>query len=383
MHEYRCAFGSAFLAMALIAASFASSPQVRAAVYDCEMDGEHVNPANGSTTRGRTGIMKCVDRDTRKLVREEEYRNGRAVGHRKFVDYRGNVSVWSVNEQGNREGEARRYDAEGNLLAEERYANGNATGLQVYYYASGNVQRRVYHEPGKGRRASIEYTDRGELMRLDCADEPLLGDDRELCGFNGRVSEVTFHDAKGQVAGRARFENGKRLAMTALGAGGAVARSEEEAHGGRRVVRVHFPDGALRMETVVAGKLRESERELAQSGQRLRETRWHDGWKAEETLWYLNGQPKSKTRWEREGKEMRVISETYWDNGRMRERSTRDNRGNYIGVVERYTEKGELESEATYRMGKLTRRRSYKDGKLEVDEELFEDGSRKSVRRAQ
>lgn len=382
MHGHRRDFGSAFCAMALIAACCAS-PQARAAVYDCEMDGAHVNPANGSTTAGRTGIMKCVDRDSRKLVREEEYRDGRAVGHRKFVDYRGNVSVWSVNEQGNREGAARRYDAEGNLLAEERYANGSAAGLQVYYYKSGSVQRRVYHEPGKGRRASVEYNDRGELMRLTCADAPLLGEDRALCGFDGKVSEVTFHNARGEVAGRARFENGRRLAMTTFGAGGAVARSEQEAHGGRRVVRVHFPDGALQLETVVAGKLRESERELAQSGQRLRETRWHDGWKAEETLWYLNGQPKSKTRWEREGKEIRVIRETYWDNGRMRERSTRDNRGNLIGVVERYTEKGELESKANYRMGKLTRRRSYKDGQLALDEELFEDGSRKSVRRAQ
>lgn len=369
--------------MALIAASFVPSPQVRAAVYDCEMDGAHVNPANGSTTAGRTGIMKCVDRESRKLVREDEYRNGRAVGHRKFVDYRGNVSVWTVNEQGNREGETRRYDAEGNLLAEERYANGSATGLQVYYHKSGTVQRRVYHEPGKGRRASVEYNDRGELMRLSCADEPLLGDDRELCGFHGRPSEVTFHDAKGQVAGRARFENGRRLAMTALGAGGAVARSEEEAHGGRRIVRVHFSDGALRKETVVSGRMREHERELAQSGQKLRETRWVDGWKAEETLWYLNGQPRSRTRWAREGAEVRITAETYWDNGRMRERSTRDNRGHFIGVVERYTEKGELESEATYRMGKLTRRKSYKDGQLALDEELFEDGSRKSVRKAQ
>jgi hypothetical protein len=45
--------------------------------------------------------------------------------------------------------------------------------------------------------------------------------------------------------------------------GSTYARSEEEAHGGRRIVRVHFPDGALRMETVVVGKMRESERELA------------------------------------------------------------------------------------------------------------------------
>lgn len=369
--------------MALLAACFVSMSSANAAVYDCDMNGEHVNPANGSTTAGKSGIMKCVDRDTRKLVREAEYRNGRAIGHRKFVDYQGNVTVWSVNEQGNREGEARKYDAEGHLLAEERYANGRNTGLQVYYYKSGNVQRRTYYEPGKGRRASIQYNDRGELMRLTCADEPLLGDDRVLCGFDGKVAEVKFYNAKGEAAGEARFENGKRLSMTTLGAAGAVARSEAEAHGGRRIMRVHFPDGSLRVETVVVGKLRESERELTQSGQRVRETRWHDGRKVEETLWYLNGQPRSRTRWEREGAEVRVMNEAFWDNGRIRERSTRDSRGNFLGVVERYTGKGELESEATYRMGKLTRRKTYKDGQLVLDEELFEDGSRKSVRKPQ
>ncbi|HKO67861.1 MAG TPA: hypothetical protein VJU53_08660 [Burkholderiaceae bacterium] len=37
-----------------------------------------MNPANGSTTEGKTGVMKCRDRDTGELVCEEEYRNGRA-----------------------------------------------------------------------------------------------------------------------------------------------------------------------------------------------------------------------------------------------------------------------------------------------------------------
>ena len=48
-----------------------------AVVLDCEINGGHVNPNNGNTTAGKTGIMKCKDRDTGKVVREEEYRNGR------------------------------------------------------------------------------------------------------------------------------------------------------------------------------------------------------------------------------------------------------------------------------------------------------------------
>ena len=34
------------------------------AVQDCELNGEHVNPANGYTTEGKTGMMKLPERDS-------------------------------------------------------------------------------------------------------------------------------------------------------------------------------------------------------------------------------------------------------------------------------------------------------------------------------
>ena len=34
------------------------------AVQDCEVGGQNVNPANGSTTAGKTGLMRCKDRDS-------------------------------------------------------------------------------------------------------------------------------------------------------------------------------------------------------------------------------------------------------------------------------------------------------------------------------
>jgi antitoxin component YwqK of YwqJK toxin-antitoxin module len=146
-------------------------------------------------------------------------------------------------------------------------------------------------------------------------------------------------------------------------------------------VRQHFPEGALRLETVVVGRMKESERELAKSGQPIRETRWADGLIAEQTEWYLNGQQKSRTRWERQGNQTLVKAEEFWDNGKIRARTVQDDRRNFIGVQQRYTEAGTLESERTYDRGKLTQRRDYKDGRLVLDEEYFEDGSRKSVRK--
>src|SRR4051812_38973599 len=86
------------------------------AAQDCELNGERVNPDNGATYAGKTGMMRCVDRETRKPLGEEEYRNGRAIGYRKSVDMFGKTSIGNYNEQGNRDGAYKELDAEGNLL---------------------------------------------------------------------------------------------------------------------------------------------------------------------------------------------------------------------------------------------------------------------------
>lgn len=62
-------------ALGLLATSLAAH-----AVQDCEIAGTAVNPANGDTTRGRTGLMRCRDRDSGELQREQELRDGSFVG---------------------------------------------------------------------------------------------------------------------------------------------------------------------------------------------------------------------------------------------------------------------------------------------------------------
>lgn len=345
------------------------------AVQDCEINGADVNPANGNTTAGKTGIMKCRDRDSGKLVREEEYRNGRAVGYRKFVDFQGETIVANYNENGNRDGESKRYDADGTLVAHERYVNGSTVGVQTHYHKNRQVKRLSFDEPNRTGIASIEYNERGQLTELRCADRSLLEPDRRLCGFD-RAADVDFYDSKGNVVAQARYENGKRVAFKALSSPGGLARSEE-VQGDRRIARSHFPEGQLRLETTSVGNRKEFEREFARQGQPVRETRWLDGRQSEETLWYLNGQLKSKTRWERDGKDVVIKSDEYWDNGKLQSRTVRDERRRYLGVQQIFDESGALTSEETYERGVLTRRRDYKAGRLVLDEQYFEDGSRK------
>ena len=62
------------------------------AIQVCELDGQPVNPTNGSTTAGKTGLMRCRDGDgrscefaatpgaTNPVLRDEMYRDGTAIG---------------------------------------------------------------------------------------------------------------------------------------------------------------------------------------------------------------------------------------------------------------------------------------------------------------
>ena len=87
------------LAAILVAPAFA--------VQVCELNGQPVNPNNGYTTQGKTGLMRCREGDGGPLQREQELQNGKFMGLVRF--YRDGVleKESRVNERGNREGLAR------------------------------------------------------------------------------------------------------------------------------------------------------------------------------------------------------------------------------------------------------------------------------------
>jgi hypothetical protein len=75
------------LAAAPLAALALAPPAL--AVPVCEVDGQHVNPSNGATTAGKTGLMRCRDGEGGPVVREQELQQGRFMGLvRQFADLR-------------------------------------------------------------------------------------------------------------------------------------------------------------------------------------------------------------------------------------------------------------------------------------------------------
>ena len=57
-----------------VTATLAAFAAPALAVQACELNGEHVNPSNGNTTAGKTGLMRCREGVGGPVVREQDGR---------------------------------------------------------------------------------------------------------------------------------------------------------------------------------------------------------------------------------------------------------------------------------------------------------------------
>lgn len=372
------------------------------AIITCELNGEQVNTANGSTTAGKTGLVRCRDSDTGELQREQELQNGRFIGLVRYYQKGVLLKEHRVNERGNRDGLAKEFAGKPGanpLLREETLRNGTTVGRLRTWHAEGGALRSVAMHDDKGQeQARAEFTREGRLRELRCASQPLLApdaDDARWCGHGGQPGSAEFFNDAGTLTGRATHERGELRRGEMLFANGKPRFVEERTRDGGRERR-YAEDGALRAEKQWTGSGRERrttlEREHFESGQlaveRLFRPSAQDPTRhelASEQSWYQNGQARAKQEYAQAGPAgARERSDTGWhDNGQLayegRWRSEGGWRDTPIGVHKRYAENGRLRSELHHDdRGRLTRERGYDDsGMLVRDDEVFEDGSRK------
>lgn len=379
----------------IAAALLALLPLAAQAVQDCELNGQHVNPANGHTTAGKTGLMRCKDRGSGELVREQQLQNGVFMGLVRYYERGKLVKEHSLNARGNMDGPAREFSpATGRVLREAVYDDGHETGLSRSFHPGGQLRRvTFYAEPGE--RAYAEFTERGQLSALRCGDKPLLGpvvDDARLCGFVGSTpSQVELFDAKGILRTRLAYLAGKRQRSEELYDNGKPAM-QDEISGNQRTERRWSSEGIKRREIVYLllerGAIKRREQEFSEKGTLVRDQRWSAaGEPLSDESYYLNGQPRSKAVYG-EGNEARTVEITeFHDNGQRAAQGRFAVVSRYrqipIGLHQRFGDGGKLRAESSYDdNGRVTRERSWNaDGKLERDDEVFEDGSRKAYAR--
>lgn len=361
------------------------------AVQDCELDGAAVNPANGDTTRGKTGLMRCRDRDSGQLEREQELRNGSFMGVVRHYSSGRVAREYGVDAKGNMDGRAREFYPGGQLRRDAVYENGHEIGLARSFHPNGQLRRGAFHADPGGERAAVEFTENGQLASLRCGDKPLLAplvDDARLCGFDGAPSQVELFDGRGGLRTRLSFVDGKRVRSERLYDNGRP-ESQDETANGLRTERRFSSEGVKRYELVsLAGErsFRQRELEYSERGTLVREQRWSPtGQALADQTNYLNGQPRSRTVYSGEGAARIAEVTEFQDNGQRAAQgrfSSPAPRGRLlpVGAHQRFDERGRLVAESVYDdKGRLVRERAWnEDGQPGRDDEVFEDGSRKA-----
>lgn len=380
------------------------------AIQTCELDGQSVNPNNGNTTAGKSGLMRCKDADTGEVQREQQLKDGKFMGVVRYFKSGQVEKEFSVNERGNKEGVSREWtiDAAGKrvLTREETDRNGSMVGLTRTWYASGQRQRLTFYGDDQREQAVVEFTADGKLADLRCASSPVFGndfDDRAACGFGGVVTTVLYN-SKGQPSSRIAFERGERRKTETLWDSGAVRELREVTSTGG-IERSFSADGTKRHEVQwVAlpakdassrpGRVNVLDQEFHESGKLIHERRWAPSERraeqVSETWWYLNGQMKELVEYATTGDRRTRRNATFFDNGKLGSEGTwlltetRFDRGSQpTGVHKSFDPSGTIRSERVYDdRGKVTREREFDErGTLVRDDEVFEDGSRKAAGR--
>jgi antitoxin component YwqK of YwqJK toxin-antitoxin module len=380
-----------------------SAPALQARVLDCEVDGKSVNPSNGHTTAGLTGMMRCVDRDSKLPAREQELKNGRFEGLERSFENGKLMREATLDERGNKQGVAREFSPASKLLSEEFYQSGSNLGLQKYFYESGAIKRLSYYdmqEPKPAREggsrpqfiqtteiASLELNEQGQLSDMKCSSKAVIRfqavTDSTWCGFEGQVVTELF--SRGKLSERRTVLRGETLARDSFNDQGKL-RFQAFAQDGRLIER-RFNAAGIKVKEIANRKvgelrLRELEQDFHDSGTLVAERRWLDGKLASEATWYLNGQPKRLETFSATG----MVRKDFHDSGKP------SFEGRFLTEGRAYRAQGEHrffdDKGAPIRIvsfderGKMTREREMDStGKILKDDEVFEDGSRKALAR--
>lgn len=336
--------------------------------------------------------MRCKDRDSGQLMREQELRDGKFVGIQRFYRDGKLEREDSINERGNREGRSREYAPGGQVVRDEVYRDSRVVGLSRSWYVNGKLKRVAFH--AERELASAEFTEPGQLRELRCADKPVLGpevDDKQLCGHAGKPATVEFHSERGSLRARAVYQAGTRIGQETFWDNGKPS-TQEETSADKRIERSFSREGVKRKEvrSALRGKERfkEREQEFHDSGVLVAERRWAvaDGGAnlVAEQSYYLNGQPKRKAQYNASGAERTTDVSEFHDNGKLAARGRYIMEDRYqerpVGTHQIFDEQGRLRRESFYdAKGRITRERELDEsGRPVRDDEVFEDGSRKA-----
>jgi antitoxin component YwqK of YwqJK toxin-antitoxin module len=372
------------------------------AVQDCEFNGQHINTSNGAETAGKTGMVRCKERDTGLMAREYELRNGQSVGLSRYFRDGKLVKEFTITANGPHEGLEREWALNGQLVLEFTNVNGRTRGLRRQWFEDGKPRKVEWVADPERDGAAVEYRANGQLASLRCGPKPLLVphvNDAKLCGFenNNAPSTVNLYSSKGEVRSTLVLAAGvEQKATTFFDNGKPQSQEELLQQGTQKRETYYFEDGVKRREKLWDVSARPAlllrDAEFHTSGTLVVERTYQlvdaNGRKrsrlASEARYYLNGQPQQKDTYTPDGDTELRDTQYYTDQGKLRQQGRYAVLSRYnerpVGVHQLFFVSGKLEREDTYdAKGKPTRQKVWDEtGKLLSDDEVFEDGSRKA-----
>jgi len=356
------------------------------AALDCEFNGRSINLSDAGSIAGKTGLLRCKDRETGELQREQQVQNGVFTGLARFYEKGKLAKEQTLNAKGNIHGLAREFAPNGQVLREAVYDDGRERGLVRTFYPSGQLRRVTFYPDVGTDRAFVEFTERGKMAALRCGEKPMLApvaDDAALCGFTGGPSQVELFDERGILRSRLSYLAGKRVRSQNFYDNGKPS-VQDEIVGTQRTERQFSSEGVKRRETVWRvldrGAVRQREQEFSEKGALVREQRWNPaGEPISDDSYYLNGQLRSKAVYRASGDSRTVEITEFYDSGQRAAfgRFLVVGRGRQvpIGKHQRFSEKGTLLAESIFdAKGRVTRERSWdENGVLERDDQVFDE----------
>jgi len=371
--------------------------------------GAKVSPRSGNCSLDNQSIKngKEVCTHQGKIISETTFHGGEPQGPAWYTDY--NNQKLEVRWKGAIvDGPVRVLDKTGALECTMTVVNGKTEGVVRELWPGGKLKRATLFKAGEASGPKLGLLEDGKVFELTCGEASFTPEDRKLCGFEGGVSVVQFVQSDGRPRSYlARYQKGVLLEEETVDDQG---RPMVRKHSGDRVdVTRKFENGkTYRSYSTVKGDYDGDFKEWTAEGHLVEESKYATGRVASRTRYYQNGKPKQELTVD--PKSGVITAKDFYDTGTPKKTGTyqpcRNDRcldwPTPEGTVREFAEDGRLERESQYASGQLdgVRRVFHRngkaaseetfaqgkprklrcwasDGKVQLEEEYFEDGSRK------
>ncbi|OQW46584.1 MAG: hypothetical protein A4S09_05220 [Proteobacteria bacterium SG_bin7] len=203
------------------------------------------------------------------------------------------------------------------LTREENYTEGKQIGIAKKYYESGKV-KEAYFTNDEGKKTTfISFDENGKMTSLKCARESVVPQDREYCGYNGKISETSLYSGDKVIEKVTHFKGEPKIRIKYFDDG--TVASEEKYNGKKSTIKTYFQGGKLKSQSGTDNEVTDGkEIEYFENGNKAREAVWAKGKELRRTTFFTNGKRQKVINFKNESGKFFATVEEFFDKGTIR-----------------------------------------------------------------